>query len=177
MYKFLLNASHKKINLLYILFNIIFYLFLTIIPILVVCENYNVFDKVSKFRLSGWVLVFGLAILIPTFKESGKLIEKMKANTNGKITLKAILVLVRSLLFPVSILLVIIEFKENAQLAAKTAYEMLSSMAIGIFINSLLLKPVGWIKDADNEVLNDDMKEYRKKHWFKKGSKNGAKRH
>lgn len=139
-FKNIAEWSKRKVFWMNILFSVLYFVFMVVVPIILIVCNYTV-ETVEKDKvLTGWGLAFLLLVTVVGLFTIKKLSRKIPEETYKQQVIRYTLELVQSLILPVTAFLVIHQLKVNFDLAYMVISWCIVSFIVGILIDGLCLK-------------------------------------
>lgn len=132
--------SYKRLQFLWLLFNLL-YLFTTLVaPIAIICIKYNVFKSNTDKTISGFSMIILLIFFILILRSFKKVVDKLHDLTYKQQLLKYTMQMLYSLIFPVAAIVMLLCFKNDFMLAYDTFKWVLIFIILGIIIDHLFIK-------------------------------------
>ena len=130
----------KRLRLTALAFNCLYLIFTLIAPIIVVACRYQIFHKVSAYRLTGWGWVCAIVIAVVSIKILKKVVDKLPEITKSQQVLKYSILGIRALFIPILLLVAMKALKSDFDLAYNTLWLCLIFYTIGIVIDYVFIK-------------------------------------
>lgn len=130
----------KKLWLMLIIFNGIYLLFSLVIPIIIVGCQYQIFHKVSAYRLTGWGWICAIVVAVVGIRTLSKFIKKLPETTRKEQIIKYSILGVKALVIPILLLVVLNLLKSDFDLAYSTLWWCLISYVFAIAIDYTCVK-------------------------------------
>lgn len=147
--------SKHKVRLIALLFWLLYFLFATIGPIIVIGINYKIFSNANHLRLTGWGWVVIVIFTSAGLKALFRLVKKLPEYTRGEQFTKFLLECIGGLIIPALILVGIHLVRINMETALNTLKWSVISYMVAIVIDNFFVKPF--------EVQLDLIKEHERK--------------
>ncbi len=132
--------EQKTLRIAYILFTIAYYIFTLLIPVIIIGCRYEIFKKVSNYRLTGWGIILIVVVVFVAIRTLNKALNKLPETTLNEQRLKYSLLGVKALIVPIFIVIVMGMLKNDFTLAYKTILLCVIFFIIGIVIDYLFIK-------------------------------------
>lgn len=132
--------EQKTLRIAYILFTIAYYIFTLLIPVIIIGCRYEIFKKVSNYRLTGWGIILIIVVVFVAIRTLNKALNKLPETTINEQRLKYTLLGVKALVIPIFIVIVMGMLKNDFTLAYKTILLCVIFFIIGIVIDYLFIK-------------------------------------
>ena len=158
--------SMKRLRLYALAFNCLYLVFTCLAPIIVVGCRYQIFHKVSAYRLTGWGWICAILVAVVSIKVIKKVVDKLPEVTYKQQLLKYSILGVRALFIPVLLLIAMTALKSDFDLAYNTLWLCLIFYTIGIVIDYTCIKYIDRAKDIkikamEKIVIDDAVNELR----------------
>lgn len=147
--------TKKKLYLFIALFGSLYFIAATLVPVIIVAHNYDLFGK-GNYRLTAAGIIVVIFLLTSGRKAFHWVISIMPQETQKQQIVRYSVELVAALIIPVVAIWVIHLFKVNMELAANTATACIISMIVAIFVDNLFLKTLRYQVQCLNEVGHKD---------------------
>lgn len=132
--------SQKQLRIFYILFNILYYIFTLVIPIIIIGCRYEIFKKVSGYKITGWGLILISAVVFVAIRTLNKALNKLPDTTLNEQRLKYTLLGLKALIIPFFIVIVMGLLKNDFTLAYNTIWLCVIFFIVGIVVDYLFIK-------------------------------------
>ena len=132
--------EQKTLRIAYILFTIAYYIFTLLIPVIIIGCRYEIFKKVSNYRLTGWGIILIVVVVFVAIRTLNKALNKLPETTLNEQRLKYSLLGVKALVIPIFIVIVMGMLKNDFTLAYKTILLCVIFFIVGILIDYLFIK-------------------------------------
>ena len=132
--------EQKTLRIAYILFTIAYYIFTLLIPVIIIGCRYEIFKKVSSYRLTGWGIILIVVVVFVAIRTLNKALNKLPETTLNEQRLKYSLLGVKALVIPIFIVIVMGMLKNDFTLAYKTILLCVIFFIVGILIDYLFIK-------------------------------------
>lgn len=132
--------EQKKLRIMWIVFNAIYLLFSLVIPIIIIGIKYQIFHKVSAYRLTGWGWICAIVIAVVGIKTLSKVIKKLPESTRKEQIVKYSILGVKALVIPILLLVVLKLMKNDFDLAYGVLWWCLLSYTFAIAIEYTCVK-------------------------------------
>lgn len=143
--------SKKKLYLMVALFGSLYFLVATVVPVIIVASNYNLFGN-SNYKLTAAGIIIVIFLLTSGRKAFLWVMSIMPRETQKQQIVRYSIELVAGLILPAIGLWVIYLFKTNMELAADTATKCVISLMVAIIIDNIALKSLRYQMQCMNEV-------------------------
>lgn len=147
----------KRLRLTALAFNCLYLIFTLIAPIIVVACRYQIFHKVSAYRLTGWGWVCAIIIAVVSIKVIKKVVDKLPEITKGQQMLKYSILGVRALFIPVLLLIAMKALKSDFDLAYNTLWLCLIFYTVGIVIDYTCIKYLDRAKEIRYKAMEQNV--------------------
>lgn len=147
----------KRLRLCALAFNCLYLIFTLIAPIIVVACRYQLFNKVSAYRLTGWGWVCAIIIAVVSIKVIKKVVDKLPEITKGQQMLKYSILGVRALFIPILLLIAMRALKSDFDLAYNTLWLCLIFYTIGIVIDYTCIKYLDRAKEIRYKAMEQNV--------------------
>ena len=134
------NWEQKKLRTAYILFNVAYYVFTLLIPIIIIGCRYEIFKKVSNYRVTGWGLILIVAVVFVAVRALNKALNRLPETTLNEQRVKYTLLGVKALIPPIFIVIVMGLLKNDFTLAYNTIWLCMIFFICGIITDYLFIK-------------------------------------
>lgn len=157
------NWSKKKLFWLSFAFNALYIAFMLIIPIIVICVQYELGSTtVEKDKVfTGWSLMLLLIFTVIGLFALTKVLRKLPDETLPQRQFKYTLELVKGLIPPIAAIFILFQFKSNFDLAFDTTLICIMSIIGGVAIDNLFVKFID--KERKFAIEVDHMGEIEKR--------------
>lgn len=132
--------DQKKLRVMRIVFNAIYLLFSLVIPIIIIGCVYQIFHKVSAYRLTAWGWICAIFIAVVGIRALSKVINKLPESTRKEQIIKYSILGVKALVIPILLLVVLKLMKNDFDRAYGTLWWCLISYAFAIAIDYTCIK-------------------------------------
>ena len=132
--------EQKKLMVMRIVFNAIYLLFSLIVPIIIIGCTYQIFHKVSTYRLTGWGWICAITIAVVGIRALSKVINKLPESTRKEQIIKYSILGVKALVIPILLLVVLQLMKNDFDLAYSTLWWCLISYTFAIVVDYTCIK-------------------------------------
>ena len=132
--------EQKKLRLFYIGFNVLYYILTLMIPIIIIGCRYQIFKKVSSYRITGWGLILITSVVFVAVRSLNKALNKLPDTTLKEQRLKYTLLGFKALIIPIFIVIVMGLLKNDFALAYNTIWLCMIFFISGIFVDYLVIK-------------------------------------
>lgn len=147
--------TKKRLYLFIALFGSLYFIAATLVPVIIVAHNYDLFGK-GNYRLTAAGIIVVIFLLTSGRKAFHWVISIMPQETQKQQIVRYSVELVAALIIPAVAIWVIHLFKVNMELAANTATACIISMIVAIFVDNLFLKTLRYQVQCLNEVGHKD---------------------
>ena len=147
----------KRLRLTALAFNCLYLIFTLIAPIIVVACRYQIFHKVSAYRLTGWGWVCAIIIAVVSIKVIKKVVDKLPEITKGQQMLKYSILGIRALFIPVLLLIAMKALKSDFDLAYSTLWLCLIFYTVGIVIDYTCIKYIDRAKEIRYKAMEQNV--------------------
>ena len=147
--------TKKKLYLFIVLFGSLYFIVATLVPVIIVAINYDLFGK-GNYRLTAAGIIVVIFLLTSGRKAFHWVISIMPQETQKQQIVRYSVELIAGLIIPAVAIWVIHLFKVNMELAANTATACIISMIVAIVIDNLFLKTLRYQVQCLNEVGHKD---------------------
>lgn len=144
--------SKTKLRAYWISFNVVYFIASILIPIIIVGCRYEIFKKSSAYRLTGWGIVLIIIIVVVAIKIINKMLNKLPESTLAEQRVKYTALGVKSLILPIFVLVVMLMFKKNFDLAFNTCLWCVISFIAGILVDMFFIKYLDRELDLRNKA-------------------------
>ncbi len=134
-FKDIANWDKKKLFIISLIFNGIYLLCSLIIPIIIVGCRYQLFAKVSNYRLTGWGWIIAITVSVVGVRTLGKVIRKLPESTLNQQRLKYTILGLKALAIPILLLVAMYLLKSDFDLAYQTLWWCLISYSAAIVVD------------------------------------------
>lgn len=149
--------SMKRLRLMSLTFNCLYLAFSVLAPIIVVGCRYQIFHKVSAYRLTGWGWICAILVSIVSIRVIKKVVDKLPEITHKQQILKYSILGIRALFIPVLLLIGMRALKSDFDLAYNTLWLCLIFYTIGIVIDYTCIKYIDHAIEFKYETLKERM--------------------
>lgn len=149
--------SMKRLRLMSLTFNCLYLVFSALAPIIVVGCRYQIFHKVSAYRLTGWGWICAIIVAVVSIKVIKKVVDKLPEITHKQQILKYTILGIRAFFIPVLLLIGMKALKSDFDLAYNTLWLCLIFYTIGIVIDYTCIKYIDHAIDFKYETLKERM--------------------
>lgn len=132
--------TQKRLRLFALIFNALYLLGSLVIPIIIVGCRYQIFHKVSSYRLTGWGWICAIIVAVVSIRVIKKVVNKLPESTHKEQILKYSILGVRALFIPILLLIAMKALKNDFDLAYNTLWWCLISYSIAIIIDYTCIK-------------------------------------
>lgn len=132
--------TQKRLRLFALIFNALYLLGSLVIPIIIVGCRYQIFHKVSSYRLTGWGWICAIIVAVVSIRVIKKVVNKLPESTHKEQILKYSILGVRALFIPILLLIAMKALKNDFDLAYNTLWWCLISYSIAIVIDYTCIK-------------------------------------
>ena len=132
--------EQKRLRLFALIFNALYLLGSLVIPIIIVGCRYQIFHKVSSYRLTGWGWICAIIVAVVSIRVIKKVVNKLPESTHKEQVLKYSILGVRALFIPILLLVAMKALKNDFELAYNTLWWCLISYSIAIVIDYTCIK-------------------------------------
>ena len=132
--------EQKQLRLFAIIFNGVYLLCSLVIPIIIVGCRYQIFHKVSEYRLTGWGWICAIVVAVVGIRTLGRVIRKLPESTHKEQILKYTILGVKALAIPILLLIAMRLLKNDFDLAYNTLWWCLVSYTAAIIIEYTCIK-------------------------------------
>ena len=132
--------TQKRLRLFALIFNALYLLGSLVIPIIIVGCRYQIFHKVSSYRLTGWGWICAIIVAVVSIRVIKKVVNKLPESTHKEQILKYSILGVRALFIPVLLLIAMKALKNDFDLAYNTLWWCLISYSAAIIIDYTCIK-------------------------------------
>lgn len=159
--------SNKKLNVLGVLLDLLYFSLTLIAPVVTVATRYKIFttpndENAGKLKLTGIGLILAICVLIVTFSKLKAWINKMPEIKMYQQKLKFSVHLIYDLILPVIVLWILSLMRDNFLLAYSTIRIIILYIMCGGIIDNLFIKFISAEKKIRNDAAYDKEKEKRK---------------
>lgn len=156
----------KRLRLTALAFNCLYFIFVMVAPIIVVGTKYQLFHKVSAYRLTGWGWICAIVVAVVSIRAIKKAVDKMPEITHKQQMLKYTILGFRALFIPILLLIVMKALKTDFDLAYSTMWLCLIFYIVGIVIDYTCIKYIDRakavrIKAIEKNIVDDVAQEMR----------------
>lgn len=155
LFKDIDSWTKKKLYLFVAIFGSLYFIAATLIPVIIVATNYNLFGN-SNYKLTAAGIIVVIILLTSGRKAFRWVISIMPQETQKQQIIRYSIELVAALIIPVVAIWVIHLFKVNMELAANTATGCIISLMFAIVIDNVFLKTLRYQMQCLNEVGHKD---------------------
>ena len=127
--------EQKKLKIMSFIFNGLYLLCSLIIPIIIVGCRYQIFHKVSQYRLTGWGWICAIVVAVVGIRTLSKVIKKLPESTHKEQIVKYSILGIKALAIPVLLLIAMKLLKNDFDLAYNTLWWCLISYTVAIAID------------------------------------------
>lgn len=138
-FKNIAEWSRAKLRIYAIAFNVAYFLFAAIIPIIIVGCKYSIFRKASSFRISGWGIILTIIIVTTLVRTISKCINKLPETTLNEQRVKYSVLGIKAMIIPVVLIIIMGLFKRDFVLAYNTSYSCVISYLVAVIIDYLFI--------------------------------------
>jgi len=132
--------TQKRLRLFALIFNALYLLGSLVIPIIIVGCRYQIFHKVSSYRLTGWGWICAIIVAVVSIRVIKKVVNKLPESTHKEQILKYSILGVRALFIPILLLIAMKALKNDFDLAYNTLWWCLISYSAAIVIDYTCIK-------------------------------------
>ena len=132
--------TQKRLRLFALIFNALYLLGSLVIPIIIVGCRYQIFHKVSSYRLTGWGWICAIIVAVVSIRVIKKVVNKLPESTHKEQVLKYSILGVRALFIPILLLIAMKALKNDFDLAYNTLWWCLISYTAAIVIDYTCIK-------------------------------------
>lgn len=132
--------EQKRLRLFALIFNALYLLGSLVIPIIIVGCRYQIFHKVSSYRLTGWGWICAIIVAVVSIRVIKKVVNKLPESTHKEQVLKYSILGVRALFIPILLLIAMKALKNDFDLAYNTLWWCLISYTAAIVIDYTCIK-------------------------------------
>ncbi len=132
--------TQKRLRLFALIFNALYLLGSLVIPIIIVGCRYQIFHKVSEYRLTGWGWICAIVVAVVGIRTLGRVIRKLPESTHKEQVLKYTILGVKALAIPILLLIAMRLLKNDFDLAYNTLWWCLVSYTAAIIIEYTCIK-------------------------------------
>jgi uncharacterized protein YacL len=132
--------TQKRLRLYALIFNALYLLGSLVIPIIIVGCRYQIFHKVSSYRLTGWGWICAIIVAVVSIRVVKKVVNKLPESTHKEQILKYSILGIRALFIPVLLLIAMRALKNDFDLAYNTLWWCLISYTVAIVIDYTCIK-------------------------------------
>ena len=132
--------TQKRLRLFALIFNALYLLGSLVIPIIIVGCRYQIFHKVSSYRLTGWGWICAIIVAVVSIRVVKKVVNKLPESTHKEQILKYSILGIRALFIPVLLLIAMRALKNDFDLAYNTLWWCLISYTAAIVIDYTCIK-------------------------------------
>lgn len=132
--------TQKRLRLFALIFNALYLLGSLVIPIIIVGCRYQIFHKVSSYRLTGWGWICAIIVAVVSIRVIKKVVNKLPESTHKEQILKYSILGVRALFIPILLLIAMKALKNDFDLAYNTLWWCLISYSAAIIIDYTCIK-------------------------------------
>ena len=132
--------TQKRLRFFALIFNALYLLGSLVIPIIIVGCRYQIFHKVSSYRLTGWGWICAIIVAVVSIRVIKKVVNKLPESTHKEQILKYSILGVRALFIPILLLIAMKALKNDFDLAYNTLWWCLISYSIAIVIDYTCIK-------------------------------------
>lgn len=132
--------TQKRLRIFALIFNALYLLGSLVIPIIIVGCRYQIFHKVSSYRLTGWGWICAIIVAVVSIRVVKKVVNKLPESTHKEQILKYSILGVRALFIPVLLLIAMRALKNDFDLAYNTLWWCLISYTAAIVIDYTCIK-------------------------------------
>ena len=132
--------TQKRLRLYALIFNALYLLGSLVIPIIIVGCRYQIFHKVSSYRLTGWGWICAIIVAVVSIRVVKKVVNKLPESTHKEQILKYSILGIRALFIPVLLLIAMRALKNDFDLAYNTLWWCLISYTAAIVIDYTCIK-------------------------------------
>ena len=132
--------TQKRLRLYALIFNALYLLGSLVIPIIIVGCRYQIFHKVSSYRLTGWGWICAIIVAVVSIRVIKKVVNKLPESTHKEQILKYSILGVRALFIPILLLIAMKALKNDFDLAYNTLWWCLISYSAAIVIDYTCIK-------------------------------------
>lgn len=147
--------TKKKLYLMTAIFGSLYFIAATIVPVIIVATNYNLFGT-SNYKLTAAGIIVVIFLLTAGRKAFNWVTSIMPQETQKQQIFRYSFELAFALIIPIVGLWVIHLFKVNMELAANTASACIVSFMVAIVIDNVFLKTLRYQVQCMNEVGHKD---------------------
>lgn len=158
--------SMKKLRLMSLTFNCLYLILTVLVPVIIVGCRYQIFHKVSSYRLTGWGWICAICVAIVSIRIVKKVVNKLPEVTHKQQMLKYSILGVRALFIPILLLIGMKALKNDFDLAYNTLWLCLIFYTVGIIIDYTCIMYIDRAKEIkykamEKIVIDDVVKEMR----------------
>jgi hypothetical protein len=132
--------EQKRLRLNALIFNALYLVCSLVAPIVIVGCRYQIFHKVSQYRLTGWGWICAVCIAVVTIRVVKRVVNKLPESTHKEQILKYSILGVRALFIPILLLIAMKALKSDFDLAYSTLWWCLISYTVAIVIDYTCIK-------------------------------------
>lgn len=132
--------TQKRLRLFALIFNALYLLGSLVIPIIIIGCRYQIFHKVSSYRLTGWGWICAIIVAVVSIRVIKKVVNKLPESTHKEQILKYSILGVRALFIPILLLIAMKALKNDFDLAYNTLWWCLISYSAAIVIDYTCIK-------------------------------------
>ena len=132
--------KQKKLRIFALIFNGLYLLGSLVIPIIIVGCRYQIFHKVSQYRLTGWGWICAITVAVVGIRTLSRVIKKLPESTHKEQILKYTILGVKALAIPILLLVAMKLLKNDFDLAYNTLWWCLISYTVAIAIDYTCIK-------------------------------------
>ena len=132
--------EQKRLRLYALIFNALYLVATVVVPIIIVGCRYQIFHKVSQYRLTGWGWICAICVAVVSIRVVKKVVNKLPESTHKEQILKYSILGVRALFIPILLLIAMKALKNDFELAYNTLWWCLISYSTGILLDYTCIK-------------------------------------
>lgn len=132
--------EQKRLRLFALIFNALYLVATLVVPIVIVGCRYQIFHKVSSYRLTGWGWICAICVAVVSIRVVKKVVNKLPESTHKEQMLKYSILGIRALFIPILLLIAMKALKNDFELAYNTLWWCLISYSIGILLDYTCIK-------------------------------------